>query len=106
MQVNDFITQRQVEREKYWSDRRAKEAGKTSTSSTSTSISATTATTATTATKGAYSVQITSPQTDASPKPKTAAEGYGSFYTTSPNGEKLAALRKQNDELMKKRGVL
>jgi hypothetical protein len=45
-------------------------------------------------------VNISTPA-PAAAKPKTTAESYGGFYTKSPNGEKLAELRKQNEAMVK-----
>jgi len=103
--ATDIIAQMQQTHDLYVAARKQKEASTSSTSSAS-SASATAD-----ATQSAYTIEISITAKAAATQSASAqssttsslADKYGSFYTNSPNGEKLAQLRAANEARMQQR---
>lgn len=106
----DFLTRRQQERQSY----RAPQTQSTNTPQrASAPAQAKTASEASaavpadkaksSATSQAYKVDLSSPQKKpAEAESKPMKERLGSFYASSPNGDKLAEMRAKSDEIIKK----
>ncbi len=94
MEIRNIVTQMQESRVKEAQAKRAAVSPATATTgATTTAVAA--------SSNEAYKLDVGS--TTSQPKAKTAAERYGSFYQTSPNGDKLAKMRDENETRVKQR---
>lgn len=94
--TTEFLTRMQIQRRDYFQKTRATESSKNEKNSESSSSAVDTV---------ELSSQNPQANSAAQTQPASLRAKYGSFYLSSPNGDRLAELRARNEEMMRKYGT-